>query len=134
MLSVDVPSITGLLVAIATLLGAIITLIRLIVGNVAKRRAGVAAKLKDRDRDLIRERDKLKREVSHLERQKDTEHRNAQTMLDRFGEARRKAVELYGKQVADEMFGETPRLEQTFTYDEIREMNGRNYREPPTYS
>jgi hypothetical protein len=121
-------------VAIATLLGAIITLIRLIVGNVAKRRAGVAAKLKDRDRDLIRERDKLKREVSHLERQKDTEHRNAQTMLDRFGEARRKAVELYGKQVADEMFGETPRLEQTFTYDEIREMNGRNYREPPTYS
>lgn len=134
LVNIDVPSLTGLLVAAATLLGAIVTLVRLVVGNVAKKRAGVAAKLKDRDRDLIRERDKLKREVSHLERQKDTEHRNAQTMLDRYGEARRKAVELYGKQVASEMFGDTPRLDQTFSYDEIREMNHRDHREPPQYS
>lgn len=122
-MSVDVPSLTGLILGGATFVTAATALVRLFVGNAEKRRAGVAAKNRQRDIDLIRERERLKRENAHLERQKDTEHINAQRMMDRWVEARRKAVELYGKQIADEMFGETPRLDATFTYDEIREMN-----------
>lgn len=118
----DAPTITALGTAIGAVLAGVVALIRLIAGNVAKRKAGIAATVRQRDKDLIRELTDSRREISHLERTADTEKRNRNRLMDRWVEARRKAVELYGKEAADVIFGETPRIDATYSYDEIRQI------------
>lgn len=119
----DAPTISALAGAIVAILGGVAAIVRLIIGAVQKRRAGVASSIRQRDRDMVQEIVDLKREVSHLERQSDTNKRNWNRVMDRWVEARRKTIELYGRERADIIFGETPEIDQTLSYDEIRRLN-----------
>lgn len=122
----DLPDITSLVAATGVLVTAIGTIIAALVRARQKTRAGVAATSRQRDMDLIRQRNSDKREIAHLERQVDTEHRNMNRVMDRWVEAKRKTVERFGIQVAGEIFGDTPRVDDTLSYDEIKQIRSRN--------